>query len=574
MAAHPYIQTVSQRIFEAFLRYHHQFKTITRRARTRFEKRDWAAAREDAVERLELYNTVVADTVWWVRRELGSRVKNEEVWRNLKQMYATLISGLEDAEIAETFFNSITRRIFATVGVNPEIEFVESELDRFLAPPAEPIFREYVYDRPLPDLICEIVWDFHLQAPFRSLERDCQMVAERLPFLKFLNRQLKQQYRFQILKSIFFRYHEAYIVGRICDNEDNMLPFVLSLQHDDDGVFIDAVLMETDFVSIVFSYTRSYFHVEAEPPHAWVNFLKTIMPAKPDAELYNAIGYHKHGKTVLFRALLQHLRESDDQFEIAPGEAGMVMLVFDLPNFHVVFKVIKDRFDYPKTTTREQVMQKYKLVFKHDRVGRLVDAQEFEHVQFKRSRFQPDLLQALEKHAKNTVEITDEWVIIHHLYTERKVTPLNLYLKNVRGYFKEEAVLDYGNAIKDLAAANIFPGDIFLKNFGVTRNRRVVFYDYDELAMVTECHFRRIPPPRSPEDELSPEPWFSVGEHDVFPEEFATFLELQGELRELFLKKHGDLLTVEYWQSIQERLQRGEFIRVLPYPERVRLPQD
>ncbi len=574
MEASSYIRTISQRIYEAFLRYHHQFKTITRGAQTRFEKRDWNAAREDAVERLELYNQVVGDTVWWVRQELGSRQREEAVWRQLKSAYAYLITGMEDAEIAETFFNSITRRIFTTVGVNPDIEFVESELDRFLAPPAEPIFREYPYQKPLPELICEMVWDFHLQAPFRSLERDCEMVAERLPFLKFLNPSLRQRYRFQILKSIFFRFQEAYIIGRICDDENNMLPFVLSLQHEDEGVFIDAVLLETDFVSIVFSYTRSYFHVEADPPHAWVGFLKSIMPAKPEAELYNAIGYHKHGKTVLFRSLLNHLRTSDDQFEIAPGEPGMVMLVFDLPGFHVVFKVIKDHFDYPKTTTREQVMQKYRLVFKHDRVGRLVDAQEFEHVKFRKERFRPDLLAALQQHAAHTVEIDADWVIIHHLYTERKVTPLNLYLKTARGYYREEAVLDYGNAIKDLAAANIFPGDIFLKNFGVTRNRRVVFYDYDELALVTECNFRTIPPPRSPEDELAPEPWFSVAENDVFPEEFATFLELQGELREKFIKKHGDILTVEYWRNIQERLKRGEIIPVLPYPERVRLPRD
>ena len=570
----PVVQTVSQRIFEAFLRYHHQFKTITRRARTRFEQRDWTAARQDAVERLELYNQVVSDTVWWIRQELGSHQKEEALWKQLKSAYAFLISGMEDAEIAETFFNSITRRIFTTVGVNPEIELVESELDKFLTPPAEPIFREYPYTKPLPELICEIVWDFHLQGTFRSLERDCQMVAERLPFLKYLHQSIKQNYRFQILKSIFFRYHEAYIIGRICDESGNMLPFVLSLQHDEEGIFIDAVLLETDFVSIVFSYTRSYFHVEAEPPHAWVGFLKSIMPNKPLAELYNAIGYHKHGKTILFRSLLHHLRESDDLFEVAPGEPGMVMLVFDLPGFHVVFKVIKDHFDYPKTTTREQVMQKYKLVFKHDRVGRLVDAQEFEHVQFKKTRFQPQLLSLLQEKAAQTVEVNDDWVIIHHLYTERKVTPLNLYLKNARGYFREEAVLDYGNAIKDLAAANIFPGDIFLKNFGVTRNRRVVFYDYDELMLVTDCNFRPIPQARSLEDELSPEPWYSVKENDVFPEEFATFLELQGELRDIFLKKHRDILTVEFWKKIQEQLKQGEFIQVLPYPERVRLPRE
>src|SRR6185503_2509662 len=112
------------------------------------------------------------------------------------------------------------------------------------------------------------------------------------------------------------------------------------------------------------------------------------------------------------------------------------------------------------------------------------------------------------------------------LYTERRMTPLNLYLREVDSRHAQDAIVDYGEAIKDLARTNIFPGDMLLKNFGVTRHRRVIFYDYDELCLLTTCHFRDLPAARDDLEETGAEPWYYVGPHDIFPEEFLTFLGL------------------------------------------------
>jgi isocitrate dehydrogenase kinase/phosphatase len=290
-------------------------------------------------------------------------------------------------------------------------------------------------------------------------------------------------------------------------------------------------------------------------------------------ELYTSIGYNKHGKTELYRALLRHLERADARFAFSEGDEGMVMCVFTLPTFNVVFKIIKDRFGAPKTTTRRGVMEKYHFVFQRDRVGRLADAQEFENLEFRRRCFPPDLLAYLEREAGGSVNVQGESVVVRHVYTERRVTPLNLFLKRADAGSARDAILDYGNAIKDLAGADIFTGDMLLKNFGVTRNGRVICYDYDELCLLGECVFRRLPPPRSPEDELAAEPWFHVGEHDVFPEEFSSFLVPGDRLRATFLGAHGDLLNVDFWSGVQRRLAEGEIFDFFPYRQSRRLHQ-
>jgi isocitrate dehydrogenase kinase/phosphatase len=326
-------------------------------------------------------------------------------------------------------------------------------------------------------------------------------------------------------------------------------------------------LLDEDEVSILFSFARSYFHVAIDRPYDLVRFLKTIMPRKRTAELYISIGYNKHGKTELYRDLLHHLAASDDSFEIARGQPGMVMVVYTMPAFDLVFKTIRDYFEYPKRTTRRSVMEKYHLVFKHDRAGRLVDAQEFEHLQFERARFDEALLAELQEEAGKSVDFCEDQIIIKHAYVERRIIPLDIYVREADEAAARAAVVEYGNAIKDLAVSNIFPGDMLLKNFGVTRHGRVVFYDYDELCLLTSCNFRTVPPAPSYEDELAPEPWYSVDENDVFPEQFPHFVGIHGKLRDVFLEHHADLFDVTYWRGVQERLQAGEIIGILPYAE-------
>jgi isocitrate dehydrogenase kinase/phosphatase len=372
--------------------------------------------------------------------------------------------------------------------------------------------------------------------------------------------------RIEMAESVFFRGRSAYLVGAAFRaGDEHGLPLGLALLHGATGITLDAVLTGEDDIAILFSFTRSYFRVDAARPYELVRFLKALMPRKRLAEVYTAIGYHKHGKTEFYRDFLRHLQASKDQFEKAEGAPGMVMVVFTLPSYDVVFKLIKDRFDYPKDTSRSEVMRKYRLVFEHDRAGRLVEAYEFEHLRIPRDRFRPELLEELQRCAADSVSIEDDYVVIQHLYVERRVRPLNLYLAETDEPAARAAVIDYGQAIKDLAATNIFPGDLLPKNFGVTRHGRVVFYDYDELCWVTDCDFRELPAPTSYEEEIAAEPWFSVHENDIFPEEFPRFLRFRPDLLETLVDHHGDLFQAVAWRRVQTALRAGNILDIFPY---------
>ncbi len=550
--------------------FQHQFKAITRRARGRFARRDWHGMQTDAAERLDLYKQVVDQTVAEVHRLLDDRVVDKLVWVSMKAVYSGLIAERDDWEIAETFFNSITRRIFATVGVDNQIEFVDTDFETPPTQACQQVYRTYNRIPRTSTLIESILASYRFEATYDDLPRDVRCAAARIDdYLQTLGAHCRPL-RAEMITVVFYRNKGAYLVGRIASGEQ-VIPLVLALLNTPQGVIIDAVLLREREVSILFSFTRSYFHVEVDRPYDLVRFLRSMMPRKRIAELYIAIGYHKHGKTELHRDLLHHLAASDDQFEIARGQRGMVMAVFTMPSYDVVFKVIKDRFDSPKNTTRQAVMEKYHLVFKHDRAGRLVDAQEFEHLQFDRRRFSDALLEHLQRVAAQSVLVEAEHVMFKHAYVERRVTPLNLYVREADADAARAAVEDYGYALKDLAATNIFPGDILLKNFGVTRQGRVVFYDYDELCLLTSCTFRALPPPASFEEEIAAEPWFSVGEHDIFPEELRRFLGLHAALRDIFMEQHADLFDAQFWHRVQARLQAGEVLDIFPYAQSERL---
>ncbi len=552
-------------IHDAFDDYQTQFQAITRRSQQRFERREWQHWQADSIERLELYEHVLAGIVAGVSVLLGAERLNKTLWHAIKLNYARLLGRRKDLEVGETFYNSVTRRILVTVGVEPELEFVWFGATT-LPTGDTPIVRLYVQVSTLQAMIKSILQDYGLGTPFANLDDDARRVAQ------VLEAQLRHLWDspdmdcVEMVKPVFYRNKAAYLVGRI-RKRNRVIPLILPLLNEQEGLVVDAVLLTESEASVVFSFTRSYFHVDAQIPGDLVGFLKSIMPLKPVAELYIAIGYNKHGKTERYRALYRHLSNSNDKFEIARGAKGMVMTVFTLPSYDVVFKIIKDRFAYPKTSTRSQVMDRYRLVFKHDRVGRMVDAQEFEYLTFSRERFSQELLEELQAVAAQTVTVTEDAVIIKHLYTERRLYPLDLYIKEVGIEKAKAAVIDYGNAIIDLAAANIFPGDLFIKNFGVTRHGRVVFYDYDELTLLTDCNFRKMPESRSYDDEVADQPWFAVAENDIFPEEFRRFLWFPAPLRQVMEEHHGRLFTAEFWQELQQRTRAGELLDFYPYPQ-------
>jgi isocitrate dehydrogenase kinase/phosphatase len=548
-------------IEDAFLSYIKAFQRFTLQARLRFEARDWLGAAQDAADRLDVYASIVVRTVDHLHDLLDVHTRDKATWRAMKAAYLDRVNDRTDSELAETFFNSITRRVFTTVGVDSDLEFVAAGATQ--PDPGEAagdVAEEFPCRPSLRDAVARLLRRHEFSVGYEELPRDAARVAQAIE----AHCGAAGIQALQAVRAVFFRNKEAYLVGRVrTDNGD--CPLAIALLNRSGRVGADAVLLTEDDVSIVFSFTRSYFFVDATRPAALVSFLRSIMPRKPVSELYSSLGHNKHGKTLFYRSLLHHLATTDEQFDIAPGARGMVMLVFTMPSFDAVFKIIRDRFAPPKTTTREEVMEKYRLVFRHDRAGRLVDAQEFEHLRFDRSRFSDALLAELAAEAAGTVAVTADSVVVRHVYTERKMTPLDLYLRSTSAEAARAAIFDYGQALRDLASTNIFPGDLLLKNFGVTRHGRLIFYDYDELSLLSDCRFRALPPPPDDEAETAAEPWYYVGPHDIFPEEFLPFLGLSPEMRDTFLASHGELLSPAFWWRVQEEHRAGVVPDVLPY---------
>ncbi|QXL84366.1 bifunctional isocitrate dehydrogenase kinase/phosphatase [Comamonas sp. NLF-1-9] len=578
----PQAWEIARAMVDGFNRHYSLFRLESARAKHRFETRDWHGQQRAQRERIEFYDLRVLECVRRLNKEFHAARLPMALWHQVKLHYIGLLVEHRQPELAETFFNSVTTKILHRTHFHNDFIFVRPAVSTdYLedhAPGARASYRAY-YPHPhsLRETLRRIVEDFALQCPFEDLERDIARVHAALA-PRIATYTLRANFQIQVLASLFYRNKGAYLVGRVI-NGYTELPFALPILHAEDArLYIDAALFGEDDLLALFSFARAYFMVDMDVPSACVQFLRSLMPRKPVAELYNAIGLAKQGKTLFYREFLSHLKHSSDQMRIAPGIKGTVMLVFDLPSFPYVFKLIKDRFAPQKETTRAQVQSKYLLVKHHDRVGRMADTLEYSLVALPRERFSDELMAELLAEAPSQIELSErdgrEEVIIRHLYIERRMVPLNLHLKELldAGIERpevcaqlERVVIEYGNALKDLVAANIFPGDMLWKNFGVTRGGRVVFYDYDEIEYLTDCHFRAVPEPRTEEEALSGEVWYPVGPRDVFPETFAPFLLGHPAVRDIFLRHHGELLTPEYWQAHQERIRQGHLYDVFPY---------
>ncbi len=557
----------AEEILGAYEAYLDAFLAVTRRAGGRFLRREWADGQRDATERLTLYAAAVNRAVDGLRGRLQRPEGEEDA--AFKARFQELVRPRGDAEVAGTFFNSVVRRVLGTHGVDARTEFTADPIDRRREGRDGPLHRVIECDGVNAALFEALFRATGMEDAFAQFQADAERCAEAAR--EQLGTEAEGVRAAEVLPFLFYRNKAAYVVARVRVALGDVRPLVVPLVHPPEGVRPDAVLTDVDEVHRVFSFARSYFHADTARPRDTVEFLRTLMPAKPVHELYTAIGHNRHGKTELYRELTDLLVAPDARFVRAEGVRGLVMIVFTLPGYNVVFKVIRDRFGAPKDGDRDTVMEKYRLVFARDRVGRLADAQEFEHLQFPRDRFDPDLLDELLNQARSSVIEDGDRIVIRHLYTERRLRPLDLYLREAPASAAEAAVIEYGSAIRDLACANIFPGDLLLKNFGVSRHGRVIFYDYDELALLTDVRFRALPAARNDDEEMSAEPFFSVDEKDVFPEQWLPFLVPAGPLREIFLREHGDLLTVDFWREIQRRQETGEIPDFFPYPQTRRL---
>ena len=555
-------------ILDGFDDYREHFRQITDGARARFESALWQDAQEASAARINLYEQKVSQ----VRQRLQSAFAEQGLldasqWPLVKHAYIRLIDPRLDDELAETWYNSTFCSLFSHDLISDDCMFIHTTRPALRQPRAAQT-RTYRPAGQLSLTLTQIFSDYAFSEAYADLPGDVRRLEahlrESLPDWVCKDPDMS----IELFGSVLYRNKGAYLVGRLY-TRDEQWPLVIPLLHREGrGIQIDALITDEAEVSIIFSFTRSYFMVDVPVPAEFVGFLKRILPGKHIAELYTSIGFYKHGKSEFYRALINHLATTDDRFIMAPGVRGMVMTVFTLPGFNTVFKLIKDKFSPSKNVNRATVIEKYRLVKSVDRVGRMADTQEFADFRFPLSQFEPECLAELLDVAPSTVEVEGDTVLIRHCWTERRMTPLNLYLENANPAQIREALDDYGLAIKQLAAANIFPGDMLLKNFGVTRHGRVVFYDYDEICFLTEANFRHIPQPRTPEDEMASEPWYSIGPLDVFPEEFPPFLFADASQRRLFDELHGEIYDADYWKALQASIASGKVIDVFPYRRR------
>jgi isocitrate dehydrogenase kinase/phosphatase len=558
-------------ILNGFESYFAEFQNITLAAKSRFENADWHGMRQASIQRIDLYKAKTSQVYEYVELIAGEQLRDYDFWRDARDVYSRLIEGHNNFEIAETFFNSMYCAVFKHRKIRNEYAFVFSPHGDM--PPADvsKVYRTYTLTGPMAALLEEILTDYAFSIPYEDMQRDIHnIVGVIINYLAPRFDLNEDNVEFQVLEHHFYRNKGAYIVGRIVSGKNSM-PFVLPILHSEQGeVYVDTALFGSDKVSVLFSFTRSYFLVDASIPSQYVLFLQQLMPAKPISEIYSAMGYNKHGKTYYHRCAFRHMQSTSDTFDVAPGIKGMVMCVFTLPSYDFVFKIIKDRFTPPKDMTHEQVRAKYALVKRWDRAGRMADTQEFTNLAFARERFSDNLMEELHKVAPSVIEEHGKALVIKHVYVERRMTPLNLYLHNANDQQVADVMDEYGNAIKQLAAANIFPGDMLLKNFGVTRHGRVVFYDYDEIVPLTDCNFRKIPQPRTEAEEMASKPWYSVGPNDIFPEEFRLFFSGNQRARKVFDKLHSDIYEASFWQSLQDKIRSGHVEDFFPYRRELR----
>ncbi|QUT15304.1 bifunctional isocitrate dehydrogenase kinase/phosphatase [Rahnella inusitata] len=557
---------IAQTILQGFDAQYGRFLEVTAGAQQRFEQADWPAVQAAMKQRIHLYDHHVGLVVAQLKCITGPHFYDAAFLIRVKNCYSELLPDYPRAEIAESFFNSVYCRIFKHRDLTADKLYIFSEQPSHPQRNCpRPLARQYPVQGDLMTTLEKVLGDLPMRLPWENAPRDVDYIATALQ-QRFSAAQLSDAV-IEMATEIFYRNKAAWIIGKIRIGHQ-VFPLLLPVHlGQKSALFVDACLTDSNDASIVFGFARSYFMVYAPQPGALVEWLREILPAKTTAELYSAIGCQKHAKTEGYREHLRFMAQTDESFIVAPGVKGMVMLVFTLPGSDRVFKVIKDRFAPQKEVTEAQVMACYQLVKEHDRVGRMADTQEFEHFILPKKNISPELMAELQREVPAKMEHLGSSIVLRHLYIERRMTPLNLYLEQASDQQLYDVIEEYGNAIKQLAAANIFPGDMLFKNFGVTRHGRVVFYDYDEICYMTEVNFRNIPSPRFPEDELASEPWYSIAENDVFPEEFRYFLCTDPRIRSVLENLHGDIFIPDYWQGLQQRILKGYVEDVYAYKQ-------
>lgn len=559
------VHRVAQRMFLAFERSFVVFTQLTRRAAFAFSKQDWQQLDSLSKQRIDVYEDNLKDAVRICQDALDDQQCGLNFWQSLKQEYQKLLPHHPQFELAETFYNSVIGRVCQHSRLNNDDMFVTSTRCHLPGYRRQRVMHQLIPDAEPVSTVANIFALYPLTAPFENTYRDNKRVVR--CFLRHMGKhQFNDIYRVDLLRSVFYRNQQGFIVGRVCHGKQTTA-FVIALATTDEGeLYVDTVLLDKRHISALFGFARASFFVDTPCPAETVWFLRSLLPNKPSHELYSALGYYKHGKTEFYRDFALHLNHSQDLFELAPGIPGLVMAVFHLPSYDVVFKIIRDEFPESKPITKQDVKTRYHTIKRHDKVGRMADTSEYVNFQLPLDRVSNQVLNDLKTTCPSQLTIIGNTLTIQHLYIERRMTPLNLYLqKPMSDSHTRDVIDDLGTTIKEIAAAKLFPGDMLQKNFGITRHSRVIFYDYDEICPLVERDFRDLP---SQDDPFAMD-CLSVGPSDVFPEQFKHFIVTQPKHKKLLIEMHPEIFQASYWQSVKQSAKNNLSIVTLPYPKQL-----
>ena len=549
-------------ILQNFGKLHQLFSMEGKMAKERFIEKEWLEQRQAVVKRMEMPEFYKNLTVQQINSNFSQILSSKGEWAKVIAAYIEFTKPLADINPARAFFLNVTKTIFREESTQFQLPPFEEKTKKTLV-----LSEERCNSGNATERVVRLLQVINFPKEKIDYTQEAHFIASKIAE----NIDGEDNLCIELFPQPFFRNTHAYVIGKIKTNF-KQIPFAVPLVNTMHGIRADAVLFGEESLKKIFEFTRSYFLIDTADPDLLVNYLMELMPSKQKEQLYINVGYSEYGKYLFLNAFERYLYETNEHLDSSPGTKGMVMIVFELPGFNSVFKIIRDNAKPPKETSKELVMEKYQFVAFHDRVGRLADTQLINYLRIPKDRFAPLLLDELLLESKESVTVEGDWIILDNLYMERKMIPLNLFLQQFseRG---SEIIEEYGRAIKELAQANIFPGDLLTKNFGVTPEGRVVFYDYDEVSLLTEVNFRKLPVASDHYEEMSHDPWFHVGPFDVFPEEFIKFLIPEGPLRNYFLKDHKDLLDIYYWKEWQCLHLEGKVVDIHPYEsQRMQLP--
>ena len=557
--------------------FQHRARAIPQAAKRAFELRDWQESLRLSRERIVIFRWLQDRALAWLSDFTQDEPDQEAFWDLVVEHHKARIADTYQGDVAYAFLASIRRH-----AMQDRWRFIDYSYRRAtgakrpaLADRAI-IHKELRFTGPVhAATINRVMTVLGLNGTFVDLPRDCAAIAQRINE-QFGIQSTAAQGRILVIDGGFYRNRGAYLVGRI-DVFAEQHPFALALLNGDQGIYVDAVILDSDPLRYIFSSSLANFHVTNPNFHELIDFLYTLMPKRPRGLHYSTIGYNHVGKTAVMLEIERHMARGEDHLDYAPGPRGSVAIGFTARELRYVLKIIRDKptdqYKWGHFPGIEAVLAKYRQVHELNRAGSMLDNVMYRNAALPETFFDAELLAELLDAASENVALQHGMVVFRHLIVQMKMSPLPEFLKTASAEDARQAISSLGRCIKNNAAANVFNKDLDGRNYGVGQTRKVYLFDYDAVEPLTSVKVRSNTDRFDGEEDVPD--WFFEDGVVFLPEEIELHLRINDrDLRRWFRQEHGDLLTTGFWLARQAELNSGQIPVVMTYPNSCRLQAD